>query len=393
MKRFLLAQFGHFGDCLYATTLAHQIKHDNPDCHLTWAIAPKFQSILIMNPHIDAVLPVPYMYSTIPFDDAWNTFHQEINEHLKYKFDTIIVSQLAKYNCKFYDGTIRSAILNTYCNPITVPVAPVIVLTEDEVKNVASFIKKNCIHSFLNIILFECGPQSGQSSVTLEFSEQIAQSITSQYQDTCFLLSSPSKVKNPTSQIIDASELSFRENAELANHCTLLVGCSSGISWLTTSTWTKKINTVQVINPEYGISTSLVNDAQRFGLPFDHILEIEDKEKGNLSTIIEEIIKTGFEPTRAKYHREIMPNMKVLGSILSGIASTSGHRTLLGTYYKIIKLNKSIPQLSLLFYIVYFRIHTILFACLDCIFPAGTVQRKALKKIKQLILFKAKAKK
>jgi hypothetical protein len=55
----LLVQLYANGDCLYATTLARQIKHDYPGCHLTWAISPSCKSIIDLNPYVDAVRLVP----------------------------------------------------------------------------------------------------------------------------------------------------------------------------------------------------------------------------------------------------------------------------------------------------------------------------------------------
>src|SRR5512138_3038540 len=40
-RRVLLGQLEANGDCVYATTVARQIKTDNPDCHLTWAIGSR----------------------------------------------------------------------------------------------------------------------------------------------------------------------------------------------------------------------------------------------------------------------------------------------------------------------------------------------------------------
>ena len=43
------------GDCLYATTVARQIKNDYPDCHITWAIASFCKDIINLNPFVDDV--------------------------------------------------------------------------------------------------------------------------------------------------------------------------------------------------------------------------------------------------------------------------------------------------------------------------------------------------
>ena len=53
--RALIGQLGANGDCLYATTLARQIKADFPECELTWAVASACAHILVNNPHVDDV--------------------------------------------------------------------------------------------------------------------------------------------------------------------------------------------------------------------------------------------------------------------------------------------------------------------------------------------------
>lgn len=385
MKRFLLVQFGHFGDCLYATTLAQQIKHDNPDCHLTWAIAPKFQSILTMNPHVDAILTVPYMYSDIPFDKAWEKFHSEIKEKYIHSYNTIIVSQLACDNLQYYDGSIRSSILKTYQKEISVPVTPVVILTDEEIQNVNFFVDKNHIKKFKNIVLFECSPQSSQSSMNIEFAEKVSRELVNKFSNTCFLVSSPFKLNKPTSQIIDASELSFRENAELANHCTLLVGCSSGITWITTSIWTKKINTIQIINPSYDFHASVAYDAHRFHLPFDHILEIIDAEKEILPEILEQAITGDFNLVRKKYHRKIEPSVKKFALILTCVATRNGYRASFATYLNMLKKNKSLCPFKLLFYTFYYNNYNLLLVFVEHFFPASTTRRKVISNFKKQI--------
>ncbi|CAF4608564.1 unnamed protein product, partial [Rotaria sp. Silwood2] len=131
-KRFLIGQLARFGDCLYATTLAKQIKYDYPDSHITWAIAENYKSILDLNPHIDRVWEIP------PADDytkaVWDKFENEaLERQANGEFDEIIFSQIPPRNWIRFDGTVRRAILNSYEKPITVSVDPVVRLSEDEV--------------------------------------------------------------------------------------------------------------------------------------------------------------------------------------------------------------------------------------------------------------------
>jgi hypothetical protein len=76
-QRILLGHLASFGDCLYATTIARQIKNDYPDCHLTWAIGSKYHSVIDENPYVDEKW-------IFPFDDItnlqsiWDMFEKEL---------------------------------------------------------------------------------------------------------------------------------------------------------------------------------------------------------------------------------------------------------------------------------------------------------------------------
>ena len=55
-KRIALVQLFSNGDCLYATTVARQIKTDYPGCYLAWVIAGFCKNILDENPFVDEVI-------------------------------------------------------------------------------------------------------------------------------------------------------------------------------------------------------------------------------------------------------------------------------------------------------------------------------------------------
>jgi ADP-heptose:LPS heptosyltransferase len=54
-QQFLIVQLISNGDCLYATTVARQIKNDYPNCHLTWAVSSMCRKTLDLNPYIDEI--------------------------------------------------------------------------------------------------------------------------------------------------------------------------------------------------------------------------------------------------------------------------------------------------------------------------------------------------
>ena len=80
--RILLGQLASNGDCLYATTVARQIKHDYPGCHLTWAIGSMYRHILDNNPDVDEIWEIPLSNISDMFD-TWQRFEAQALERKK----------------------------------------------------------------------------------------------------------------------------------------------------------------------------------------------------------------------------------------------------------------------------------------------------------------------
>ena len=51
--RFLIIRLSSIGDVLHATTVAHNLKLHEPDCHITWMVSPPASELLRHNPDID----------------------------------------------------------------------------------------------------------------------------------------------------------------------------------------------------------------------------------------------------------------------------------------------------------------------------------------------------
>jgi hypothetical protein len=309
MKKILLAQLACFGDCLYATAVAKQIKQDYPACMLTWAVAGKYKSALEGNPYIDEIWEV-----SVPDNDfynkGWDDFEAEaLRRKAEGVYDEFFFTQIPRKNWRNFNGTIRGAILNGYDKPITVDVTPVLRLSEKEVSNVKAFVAQHNLSAFKAVILFECAPSSGQSFVNIDFALRVSKNITAIYPDVCFILSTHQKIDTQNPRIIDASSISFRENAELVNHCTLLLGCSSGITWLSTSDWVhKKIHTVQILSEKFTLYTGMEYDHAQWGLPTKHIIELADCPQETVETVLKSILDSGFGQTKQKFHQIVRPS-------------------------------------------------------------------------------------
>jgi hypothetical protein len=303
--RILLGQLGSNGDCLYATTVARQIKHDYPGCHLTWAIGSMYRHILDNNPDVDEVWEIP-LSNILDIFDTWQRFEAQALERKKIgDFDEIFLTQMYPNNMQNFDRTIRSAIFRAYSKPITVSIAPVIYLLPDEIERVSSFAKSYNLSNASHVILFECSPKSGQSFVNPEFALKVSRKLLEQFPDLKIILSSNIPIKSDNEGIIDGSLLSFRENAELTKYCSLLIGCSSGISWLSTSTWAKPLPMVQLIKKEQSMYVSFIRDHQYHGLPTDQIIEMTECSVDYLVDCVTIILTKGFQASRSIFNNNI----------------------------------------------------------------------------------------
>ena len=304
-KRILIGQLGSFGDCLYATTVAYQIKTDFPECHLTWAIGSLYRSILDNNPHVDEIWEVP-LTDRSDLLTHWLRFENEALERKKKgEFDEIYFTQVFPNNIKFFDGTLRASLFRAYPRPITVPIAPILRLSLAEVEKVRLFAEQHRLADKKHVILFECSFKSGQSFITQDFALKVAHHFTDTTPDACIILSSDVPLQINDSRIIDGSKLSFRENAELTKYCTLLIGCSSGISWLSTSDWANPLPMIQLLKKRTSMYASFVQDFEYHGFQTDSIIEITDCEPDKLVNCLRLYVKHGFKIARHKYHERL----------------------------------------------------------------------------------------
>jgi hypothetical protein len=303
--KILLGHLGSFGDCLYATTVARQIKFDFPECHLTWGIGSIYASILDNNPYVDAI----WEYSINTREELltqWDAFKIESErKHYCGEFDEVFFTQVFPSNLRYFDGTLRSSIFRAYPVPITVPVEPVLLLSENEIQRVNEFATKHALGSSQHVILFECDPASGQSGLGVESAVALSEKLLTIHPELKVIMSSKTKIDRHSDRLIDGSCLSFRENAELMNHCSLLVGTSSGISWLSTSNWTKTLPCIQVLNFNMSVYASMTHDHEYFGLPTGHIIEIPDRHFDQVEKCVSMVIQEGFLEAKATYNCKV----------------------------------------------------------------------------------------
>ena len=304
--RVLLVQLASMGDCIMVTAIARQIKEiDFPGCHLTWLIGSRYTPAIKNNPYVDAVIEISLSSIT--------DIHKQkrlINDHIVNaggydKFDKIFVTDYTPINFGNWFGTTRSALFRCYPHKLKVNAQPIIYLTDEEKANVAAFCHKNSINNFSYNVLFECAPQSGQSLMTLEKAKEITGQVLSKNPNIKFILSSNQPFISRNPNIIDGSSISWRENAELANYCNLMVGCSSGISWLCTSQWTKALPFIQIINPHFNrekiLSASMKIDFRYFGIDTKNLIELYNPSDDILQECILSATENKFNQIKNLY--------------------------------------------------------------------------------------------
>ena len=298
----LLVQLFSNGDCLYATAVARQIKSDFPQSKLTWAIAPFCKDIIANNPYVDNVLIV----DDVPKNDV-EAFRKKKKEFYRQqelgKWKRVFITTNMDENQRLYDGTIRGMILNAYPYPVKVPVEPVVILSDEEKERVARFAALHKLASYKHVILWEYAPQSGQASFSFEMVWKVAEDIVKD-PSICVILSSANAF-NSKGGIIDGSVLSVRENAALTHYCSFMIGCSSGLTWLNTSSAAAFIPMVQLLNAYTPFFNPPSRDFSVYELPVEKLIELVTVSTERVSGCINMIIEKGFDAARPVYNEDL----------------------------------------------------------------------------------------
>lgn len=308
----LLVHLYSNGDCLYATAVARQIKHDFPGCNVTWAIATFCKGIIANNPYVDNVMEIE-----IAKDDA-DTFRKLRKEFnlLKQagKFDEIFITHLMDTNLAYYDGCIRSAIFRAYPHPITVNIQPVLHLSEKDINIAAAFAAEHQLHNYKHVILFEFAPQSKQLNITKELAISVSEKLANN-KEVAIILSSANTITHSFENIIDGSPLTFRETAAVTHYCTMLLGCSSGITWISTSDAAKQLPMVQLINPDGAWLNPISRDFKRFGLDTGGLIELTHINETEIVDCVNAAF-ADFSAAKEKYNKQIPVNFRTSRKIV-----------------------------------------------------------------------------
>lgn len=330
MKRILLIHLGANGDCVMATTIARQIKGDYPGCHLTWCIADRYASVVKNNPDVDAVWEFQLQEGEPIAPAGWYRCRAEAEKRKEAgEYDLIFNTQVFPDNISNFDGTTRSSTFRNYSHPVTVPVTPVMRLLPEEIAKVQAFAEQHHLSSCRHVMLMECSPGSGQSAFNLEAGVELAKRLTHARSDVVVIISTVQPFTSPHERIIPGNTISYRENAALTHHCTFLVGCSSGITWLATSDASKPLNTVQFLSRNLAACfASMAYDFKHWGLSTEHIIENTTTDINSMESMVMAALDD-FATARKTYHQSLRP---IFWSWLCCVDHRKGFRGILKSY-------------------------------------------------------------
>jgi len=304
--KILLGQLGANGDCLYATVLARQIRHDYPDAHLTWAISSQCRHLIDNNPHVDAIWEWS-INDWAAYNTAWQSLERALFRAPQNEagFDKLVLSQILPSNIRNYDGTVRPSILRAYGAPITVPVDSVIELTDAEQSRVAQFAEQQHLADFEHCVLFECSSKSGQSYVTPKFAVEVARKVHEVLPGCGFVFSTHQSVDESLPYVISARDLTMRENAALTHHCSMFVGCGSGLTVVATSSGARELPNIQVLNASKSVYASFRHDFEYFGKSTSRFVEMGDAKADRVAEAVISVCRDGVAGAKSEFDRPI----------------------------------------------------------------------------------------
>ena len=302
-----LVQLDANGDCLYATTIARQIKQDYPGCHLTWWISSRCRGLLVGNPHVDEVVAVDLKdWTNTSRDLAWALAKAEIlrRQTGPDPYDRVWMPQIYPDNFRHFDGTVRPSQFRGYDRPITVPIDPVIHLTEEERSNVARYAAEHRLADRERVVLFECSSNSSQSHVTPEFAKEVAALVNQQGLKATFLLSTmiPLGADLPPNAF-SAGKLSMRENLALLDHCSHFVGCGSGLTVIATCDQAKNIPNLQILDRSKSVLASFFHDFCYWNKNADRFIEMPDASPALAVECLKRAFEKGHDAAVSDFHK------------------------------------------------------------------------------------------
>lgn len=303
-EKILLIQLFSNGDCLYVTGIVRRIKQQDPSSHITWIVSSKCKSMLLNNPDIDEIEEVIIPDASLN-ETVFNRVVKEAYERKKSGlYSKVVVPQILGSNMKYYDGTVCSSLFRSSGLSNNDLTYPRLFLTSAENQTADSFAKQNNLKSYKHVVLFECAPQTNQLLLTDELILAYSKAIVQQG-DACVILSAPKAYKFNEPHIIDGNVLSIRETVALTHHCTILLGCSSGISWAATSNAAKPLQFVQILAPDAYYFNPLSITLNKWEQSLNHLIELVQFDVSKIGEVFRDVFSKGFDASRQVHNQKV----------------------------------------------------------------------------------------
>lgn len=272
-----IAIFHGLGDILNATIIARQIRSDHPDAHVVWYTAAQYAFILDGNPDVDEIVPLEGDPKAL--DSRIEKLRRERDWDAFY-----IPAPYLAYD-KLPGGDLTELMLATYDRPITVPLRPVLVLSQQEVERARQWWAQ--LPSDRPRILVETEFFSQQSPWDPSYAIALIEALKQHRPVFVFT----AKNRPPYLDVLRNvypdcvwCDLPFRLNAELYNLCDAFIGVSSAISCLSNSTWCRSdVPHIEVVSGPHWSTWHFQHHTQRW-ICFDR--EAFDQATKQLSALL-----------------------------------------------------------------------------------------------------------
>ena len=96
----------------------------------------------------------------------------------------------------------------------------------------------------------------------------------------------------------------MRESAGLTHHCSLFIGCGSGLTVVATSQGAKVLPNIQLLKGDTSMYASFAQDFEYFGRSSDHFVEMHNVPSATLAEAVLILARDGVSQCRAKYHQD-----------------------------------------------------------------------------------------
>ncbi len=266
-----IAIFHALGDILNATIIARQIRADNPEAHIVWYTADRYAFALDGNPDVDQVIALE--------GDPYKLDEQIDHLRTMRTWDAFYVpAPYLAYN-KYPGGDLTELMLATYDHPITVPLRPVIVLTDSEVERARQWWSQ--LPSDRPRILVETEFFSQQSPWDRSYAFAMVELLKELRPIFVFTAKNRPPYFDELIEVYPDCHwcnLPFRLNAELYNLCDAFIGVSSAISCLSNSIWCRQdVPHIEVVSGPHWSTWHFRHHTRRWICfdreAFDHALE------------------------------------------------------------------------------------------------------------------------